>query len=96
MKRLTRTQIIQKDFIENRSRLIDLAAFLDRVERSADSEVESDFRLESLHRAISELIRGGTDRVYRVQAILSDQSILLLDEGKKNQSASGAPKNQCC
>ncbi len=96
MKRLSASELIQKDFIENRSRLIDLAAFLDRIDRASHVSLESDFRMGSLQKAIVELIQGGSDRVERIQNLLSDQSILLLESAEKNQGAFGAVQNGCC
>ncbi len=55
--------------MEARSKLIDLAAFLDRVERA---EGEADFRLNALQQAIRELDTGNADRAKRVLLALSD------------------------
>jgi hypothetical protein len=61
-------------FIEARSKLIDLAAFLDRVDRAGG---EADFRLTALRAGLRELTRegvpaGGADRARRALTLLSD------------------------
>lgn len=66
---MTRQQILDLYFMEARSKLIDLAAFLDRVERA---EGEADFRLEALQQALRHLEAPGTDRARQVLLALSD------------------------
>jgi len=52
MKRMTRQQVLDLYFLEARSKVIDLAAFLDRVERAAGKE---DFRMPALRKALAGL-----------------------------------------
>lgn len=92
----TAKQLIQKDFIENRSRVLDLAAFLDRVQRYSEPGTQADDRILVLNQALKELIKEGPGRVERVQMLLSDQSILILDMAEKGQGAVGFVKNSCC
>lgn len=66
---MTRQHVLDLYFMEARSKLIDLAAFLDRVERA---EGEADFRLNALQQAIRELDTGNADRAKRVLLALSD------------------------
>jgi hypothetical protein len=73
-------------FAEARSRLIDLAAFLDRVERSGEPD---DFRMKSLRAALTELAAPGSDKARRVLFILSDPTREPVAEAG-SQSASGA------
>ena len=50
---LTTGQIIDEYFIENRTRLLELAAFLERIDRSADcADSEEDFRMVAFHQAL--------------------------------------------
>lgn len=65
----TRQQVLDLYFMEARCRLIDLAAFLDRVERS---EGEGDFRLESLKQAMGVLRDSEPAKAERVLLALSD------------------------
>lgn len=55
--------------MDARSKLIDIAAFLDRVERSAGAD---DFRLTAFRAALKELETGGADRAGRVLVTFSD------------------------
>jgi hypothetical protein len=58
-------------FLEARSKLIDLAAFLDRVEHAPGA---ADFRLDALKSALEELNRPTPDRAEQVLLRLSDPS----------------------
>jgi len=66
---MTRQQVLDLYFMEARSKLIDLAAFLDRLERA---EGDDDFRLKAFRLALSELSQGETHKVKRVLMTLSD------------------------
>ncbi len=73
---LTATQIADEYFIENRHRLLDIAAFLDRLERSAGSEDSSqDFRVRAFRDAIGTLLDGRGDRARRIQMVFSDPTL---------------------
>lgn len=96
MGSLSQEQIIERYFIENRSRLLDIAAFLDRVERATRTE---DFRIEALLRGLEETLKPGPGRVERIQLILSDLTLEPLDAAMKSQSAQGAHATRssaCC
>jgi hypothetical protein len=70
---LTTRQLIDEYFIENRTRILELAAFLDRLERSADgSSWTDDFRMEAFRRALETLAHPSTDKVDKVQLLFSD------------------------
>ena len=56
-------------FVDARARLIDIAAFLDRLERAEGAE---DFRAEAFRQALKELEKPGADRARRVLMALSD------------------------
>lgn len=66
---MTRQQLLDLYYLEARSRLVDLAAFLDRVDRG---EGEADFRLAALNQAVGELRREGGGRTEGVLRSLSD------------------------
>jgi hypothetical protein len=66
---MTRQQVLDLYFMEARAKLIDLAAFLDRVERS---EGEADFRFKAFEDALKELGRGNAQRAKNVLLSLSD------------------------
>ena len=70
---MTTTQIVDEYFIENRHRLLDIAAFLDRLERSADGQdAEADFRIRAFRSALQTLADGRGERVRRVHMVFSD------------------------
>ena len=66
---MNRQQLLDMYFLEARSKVIDIAAFLDRVERAGG---EADFRLPALLRAMDELRASGGSRAERVLRSLSD------------------------
>ena len=66
---MTRQQVLDFYFMDARIKLIDLAAFMDRLERSEGPE---DFRMNAFRAALKELDQGGSDRAKRVLLSLSD------------------------
>jgi hypothetical protein len=66
---MTRQQVLDLYFIDARSKLIDLAAFLDRVERA---EGEADFRFAALRSAVSILHQPQPEKAKQVLLSLSD------------------------
>jgi hypothetical protein len=66
---MTRQQALDLYFMDARCKLIELAAFLDRVERS---EGDADFRLEAIRQALPLLQAAGTERAKAVLLSLSD------------------------
>lgn len=70
---MTTAQLVDEYFMENRHRLLDIAAFLDRLERSTDGEdADRDFRIQAFHRALRVLTDGEGDRAHRIQMTFSD------------------------
>jgi hypothetical protein len=68
-------KIVDEYFTENRHRLMELAAFFDRLDRASDGESpELDFRVAALRQAIPVLLQPGPQRVKRIQLLLSDPS----------------------
>ncbi len=70
---LTSEQLVDEYFIENRNRVLEVAAFLDRLDR-ADVSGQSvlDFRLRAFAEALTILSGPAGSRLSRIQAILSD------------------------
>jgi hypothetical protein len=66
---MTRDKLLNLYFLDARSKLIDLAAFLDRVERAGG---EDDFRLRSFRAALRHLGRSEKDKAKAVLLTLSD------------------------
>ena len=69
---MTRQQLLDLYFMDARSKLIDIAAFLDRVDRG---EGEPDFRLDAFHKALGELNGGKPERAKAVLRSLSDPTV---------------------
>lgn len=66
-------QILNEYFLESRHRLLELAAFLDRLDRAQDGiDPRADFRVAALINALGVLLDGGPQRVRHIQMILSD------------------------
>jgi hypothetical protein len=66
---MTRQQVLDLYFMDARHKLIDLAAFLDRVDRADGPD---DFRIQSLRNALRELGGNQPSRAERVLLALSD------------------------
>ena len=66
---MTRQQVLDLYFMDARSKLIDLAAFMDRVQRS---EGEEDFRMKAFRRALEELSGKNPERAAGILKSLSD------------------------
>ena len=71
---MTCPQTIELYFLEHRAKLVDLAAFLDRVERAPATGAGRDFRMAALERCLAILTDGQPERAKRVLEALSDPS----------------------
>lgn len=87
---MTRDQVLDAYFMEHRARLIDIAAFLDRLDRSADGTTD-DLRESSFRRALTVLSDGESQRASRILSLLSDHSTELPQSAEGMKGASGAP-----
>ena len=83
--------IVSRYFLEHRAKLIDIAAFLDRVDRAGDGEsvAADDFRMRSLRAGIELLLDGRPERARRILEILSDPSDTPIDKAPM-KGATGA------
>jgi len=88
---LTQRQQIDEYFMENRNRVLEIAAFLDRLDRASAEDAASDFRLVAFREALAALCVDAGGRVGRVQMIFSDQNCDLLEE-LDQKSAFGAAR----
>jgi len=78
--------LVDLGFMDSRYKLIDLAAFLDRVQRAGQ---ESDFRVQALKNAISLLALDQPHRAKEVLLSFSDPSTEPIEKAT-TQGASGA------
>jgi hypothetical protein len=70
---LTTQQIAENYFIENRHKILDIAAFLDRLDRSSDGvNPVQDFRVNAFHKALTILTEPDSGRLRRIHMIFSD------------------------
>ena len=83
---MTKTQVLDQYFLAARHQLLELAAFLDRVERA---EGAADFRLAALRRALPLLEKARGPRVEKILVALSDPTRQPIARAT-TQSACGA------
>ena len=69
---LTPMQLVDEYFIENRNRLIEIAAFLDRLDRADPRVTTADFRMRAFANALGALLSASPTRVADIQLLLSD------------------------
>ena len=69
---LSPTQLVDEYFIENRNRLLEIAAFLDRLDRADPGIAERDFRMQAFTDALTMLSSGSPTRVADIQTLMSD------------------------
>jgi len=83
---MTRQQVLDLYFMENRAKLIDLAAFLDRVDRATG---DADFRLDAFKEAMQHLSDGKSDRAKSVLLSLTDPTTEPIEKAP-GKGATGA------
>ena len=88
---MTYTQLVDTYFLEHRAKVIDIAAFLDRLERAADGPaVQEDFRVAALRNALALLGDGQGERARRVLESLSDTTEAIAQSAQGMKGALGA------
>ncbi len=87
---MNRRQVLDLYFLEARSKLIDLAAFLDRVERAPG---EDDYRLQALREALSELSGPAKSHAEAVLLALSDPTTEPIPEAPGKGATGAWPGN---
>ena len=65
-------QILNREFLEIRAKILEVAASFDRLDRS-DGSIEDDPRWRRIHEALDALRDSGGDRAEQVQLIFSRQ-----------------------
>jgi hypothetical protein len=81
--------LIEEYFLEHRTKILDIAAFLDRMDRSVAHDATDDFRMVAFRKALAALCSDMPGRIDRVQMLLSDQTVEPL-ASRDRQSAYGA------
>ncbi len=88
---LGRKQLLDLYFLDARTKLLDIAALLDRLDRARDAQtVPSDFRLDGLQRAFRELLSEAPGRTARVHLCLSDPTNDPIPDATGLKGAAGA------
>lgn len=66
--------VLDRHYLDMRCGILDLAAMLDRIERSAEASAQlADPRMKLIREGIEILLTRGTDRAERVQLLFSDE-----------------------
>ena len=68
---LTAKEVVDEYFIENRTRLLEIAAFLDRLDRADANYASQDFRMKAFTEALASASQGN-GRLERIQMLFSD------------------------
>lgn len=75
--------------MEHRAKLVDIAAYLDRIDRG-QGDVPDDFRDIAFRKAVGILTDGDTHRARRILELLSDHSTEIPQSAEGMKGASGA------
>ncbi|MGD7654750.1 MAG: hypothetical protein ACQCXQ_16145 [Verrucomicrobiales bacterium] len=84
----TKQQLIDLQFVETRHKLLDVAAFLDRIDRHPG---EPDYRTDALKAALPILLSDRPDRAKAILEAFSDTTSEPIPQAAF-QGAFGAPK----
>ncbi|MEM7228238.1 MAG: hypothetical protein AAF432_05405 [Planctomycetota bacterium] len=88
---LERSTAIGMYFMEHRAKLLDIAAFLDRLDRTRDDlDGYTDFRMAAFEQALRVLSDGEPERARRVLEVFSDHSTEPIDSAAGLKGAHGA------
>jgi hypothetical protein len=69
-------QALDLYFLDNRARMLEIAAFLDRIDRyPGASEAMSDYRYRSFLKALKIIFESKQDRTIKIQQLFSDMTI---------------------
>jgi hypothetical protein len=86
----TREQVIAMYFLEHRAKLLDVAAYLDRLDRARPTSDTPDFREAAMSRAIAILGDSKPHRTKRILELLSDDSTTIPQSALGTKGAAGA------
>jgi hypothetical protein len=86
---MTKQQLIDLYFLDARHKLIELAAFLDRVERA---DGKDDFRLKSFRAALGELTNNKKEKAKNVLLAFSDPTTKPIAKATAKGATGAYPK----
>ena len=85
-------EVLERYFLEHRAKVLDIAAFLDRLDRCKDHK--QDYRIDAIRSAIEELLSDKVGRAERILLLLSDQTNDPIDSaGTKGASGAVPPSS---
>ena len=88
---ITKRAVVDRYFLEHRAKVIDIAAFLDRVDRAQGEGANTeDYRRKALEACCAILTDGKPDRARRVLELLSDHTTEPIAKAPM-KGATGAP-----
>ncbi len=88
---LSAQEILESTFLENRARILEIAAFLDRIERADDAaEARKDFRYQAVLHAVGCLLAPSGNRTGAILHRLSDPTTEPIPSSAGMKSAVGA------
>jgi hypothetical protein len=70
-KLLSAAELLDREFLGIRSKLIDLAASLDRIQRAGGGTLSGDLRIEKVQEAARILAGQNADRAEQIQILFS-------------------------
>jgi hypothetical protein len=85
---MSRDAVVDRYFMEHRAKLLDLAAFLDRVDRAGPGA--DDFRMAAFRRALAILQETEPGRAKRVLDLFSDPTTEPIESAAGMKGAHGA------
>jgi hypothetical protein len=88
---MTRQQVLDLYFLDARHKLLDVAAFLDRVERAQGTD---DFRMASFRAALAELDGRKRQRARKVLLAFSDPSTRPVAKAESKGACGASPNTR--
>lgn len=89
---LASTEMVDLYFLEHRAKLIEIAAFLDRLDRASDANGSDDFRIKAFNKAAAILTDQDPDKAKRILEVFSDHTTDLAESAPQSKGALGAAK----
>ena len=86
---MTRQQVLDLYFLDARHRLIEIAAFLDRVERA---DGKDDFRIKAFRTALAGLTNGKKQKAKNTLLAFSDLSAKPIDKATTKAACGAVPE----
>lgn len=91
----SRSKVLDLYFMEHRAKVIDIAAFLDRIDRADDDgSGKEDSRIRALREAIPLLLDDKPGRAKRIQELFSDLTDTPIDKAPMQGAIGVAPNRE--